>query len=554
MRPPISSPRVLEIFTLEADIVAACKPFDVDAIAFGACRHKRSSKAPVFPFEPSAGRRSQVCKLLQTYTTGAIFVHVPLHRSTQWHSFLLLVLELVLQRGIVCIWIVVPIDGFLDELTSSLHVSGSPYRVVKSSAGFDVASPNRSFFTRVLVGVNALIELPGFVTIPATSKQLPLECAKGRLPQPWIAALVESVLTVLNVGPKSTTLSALARMGAQSQSKRSVRAALVSEYSHVVTVAAGAGWQVRNGVTLDSGSGRVLELRVQAGGSMEAQQQVAKVGIWRSPVEFLLEACTVVHPFDSFDSVPDNVRKGIFERLEKGKQSFTSGQLRALHWWKKRHLELENDERKFKDGLATSVKAVLGPKPLLLFGEMCSDAGWEDATLVKDIADGFPLVGDLRDTGLFQARTRPAQIDEVQLREQSTWIRRSSVGSCRSSGDHDLDCKLWASVEKDIDNGWAIGPFFTEADVTEALGVGDWVVSKRFPVVQGSKVRGVDDFSASLVNSTVSSFQKIIPGSADNVAALISFFSVHAAHKEIVIPLSDGTVLRGSRHQDFEDE
>eukprot|EP00971_Amphidinium_carterae_P346787 6488476-Amphidinium_carterae.1 len=127
------------------------------------------------------------------------------------------------------------------------------------------------------------------------------------------------------------------------------------------------------------------------------------------------------------------------------------------------------------------------------------------------------------------------------------------MGSCRSSGDDDLDIKLWATVEKDIAHGWALGPFFSEEDVTLALGVSDWVLSKRFPVVQGSKVRGVDDFSASLVNSAVSSSQKIIPGSADNVAALISFLVVHSAHKELAIPLSDGSVLRGVRHADFDE-
>eukprot|EP00971_Amphidinium_carterae_P224805 4459753-Amphidinium_carterae.1 len=60
-----------------------------------------------------------------------------------------------------------------------------PSRVCQSSAGFDATTPSRSFFTRILVCVGAIIELPGFVTVPAISKQLPIDSARGRLPRAW---------------------------------------------------------------------------------------------------------------------------------------------------------------------------------------------------------------------------------------------------------------------------------------------------------------------------------------------------------------------------------
>eukprot|EP00971_Amphidinium_carterae_P016306 321467-Amphidinium_carterae.1 len=108
-------------------------------------------------------------------------------------------------------------------------------------AGFDANMPQRAFFTRLLVCVNVLVDLLGFVTVPASSKQLAVECAKGRLPRAWTTAV--------------------ARMGAQLRSKRLVRAPLVSEFAGVVTVSAQSDWQLRGEVTLDNGSGRVLELR-----------------------------------------------------------------------------------------------------------------------------------------------------------------------------------------------------------------------------------------------------------------------------------------------------
>ena len=91
--------------------------------------------------------------------------------------------------------------------------------------------------------------------------------------------------------------------------------------------------------------------------------------------------------------------------------------------------------------------------------------------------------------------------------------------------------------------------------MTEFLGGDtDWIASRRFPVVQdgGAKVRGVDDLSASLVNATVTSFEKIVPGSADRVASLVAFMARAANESTISIPLTSGEVLQGVRHSDFE--
>eukprot|EP00971_Amphidinium_carterae_P065567 1299097-Amphidinium_carterae.1 len=64
-----------------------------------------------------------------------------------------------------------------------------------------------------------------------------------------------------------------------------------------------------------------------------------------------------------------------------GKRKFTADQLRALHTWRKRNIELEGKEVEFKASLHSSVRSVLEPKPLLLFEEMCTQAGWGDVGL-----------------------------------------------------------------------------------------------------------------------------------------------------------------------------
>eukprot|EP00971_Amphidinium_carterae_P020181 397641-Amphidinium_carterae.1 len=65
------------------------------------------------------------------------------------------------------------------------------------------------------------------------------------------------------------------------------------------------------------------------------------------------------------------------------------------------------------------------------------------------------------------------------------------------------------------------GRLYSEADVS--VGCDSWVASRLCCSAGKLKVRGVDDMSTSLVNHTVSSFVKVVPGSADRVASMISF-------------------------------
>ena len=262
------------------------------------------------------------------------------------------------------------------------------------------------------------------------------------------------------------------------------------------------------------------------------------------------------HPFDDYPSVPDHVRRAVFDRLTKGKASFARSQLRALLSIQRLEFSRQDEEEVLKSNMHPSVQGVLGSKPMILFRDLCLQTGWADSELYKHISEGFPLVGHMSSTGLFEARTRPASLTVEQLKQQSVWLRRSALGSCASSGDSWIDGELWATVLKDVENGWAIGPFYSEREVTNALaGDEQWVPSRRFPVVQGSgtKVRGVDDLSASLVNSTVTTYEKLVPGSSDRVAALIAFMSVMSASDVISIPLHSGEVLSGNRHPDFHD-
>ena len=76
---------------------------------------------------------------------------------------------------------------------------------------------------------------------------------------------------------------------------------------------------------------------------------------------------------------------------------------------------------------------------------------------------------------------------------------RASLGS---SGDHALDNALWSKTPEEVEKGWLVGPL-----EWDDLGEGD-VVSHRFPVKQGEKIRPIDDYSRSEVNACVTMLEQ----------------------------------------------
>ena len=91
-------------------------------------------------------------------------------------------------------------------------------------------------------------------------------------------------------------------------------------------------------------------------------------------------------------------------------------------------------------------------------------------------------------------------------------LRYSTV----SSGDPQLDIELWSKTILEVEKGWLVGPLSWD-DLPETS-----VVSKRFPLVQGEKLRPIDDYSRSQVNSAIYIYEQVTTDGIDVVAAMIS--------------------------------
>ena len=88
--------------------------------------------------------------------------------------------------------------------------------------------------------------------------------------------------------------------------------------------------------------------------------------------------------------------------------------------------------------------------------------------------------------------------------------------SLGSSGDEVHDIRLWEKTMEEVSKGWLIGPY-----AWEDLGDHD-VVSHRFPLVQGSKLRPIDDYSRSGVNACVTTLEQPTVDSVDVAACMFS--------------------------------
>ena len=178
---------------------------------------------------------------------------------------------------------------------------------------------------------------------------------------------------------------------------------------------------------------------------------------------------------------------------------------------------------------------------------MATAAGCLDEDLFNDVLKGHKITGMAKDSKTFPSRLRSPTMTVEALNGSAVWTRRSIIGSIRSSGDEGLDRELFDETLSDKSKGWLDGPY-SETEVSSMLGE-DWVVSRRFGIYQGEKLRSIDDLSESFVNSTYGSFESIDLGGVDEVAAVCKAFMDAVADDGAVEVDLGYKVLKGHLHK-----
>ncbi len=128
--------------------------------------------------------------------------------------------------------------------------------------------------------------------------------------------------------------------------------------------------------------------------------------------------------------------------------------------------------------------------------------GYDDVGLADDLIAGFSLVVDAPRSHVLPQKMTPSTLSTADLKSNASKANKALRFMTRSSGDAELDQKLWDRTQAELQRGWLLGPLGWE-DLPDSA-----VVSRRFPISQSAKVRPIDDFSQSQVNSTVTTYEQ----------------------------------------------
>ena len=142
--------------------------------------------------------------------------------------------------------------------------------------------------------------------------------------------------------------------------------------------------------------------------------------------------------------------------------------------------------------------------------------------------NGMRITGNAEPSGVFPPEFKPAQLEEADLwrvakfaqAEVQERVPKHVLGKQVRVGGEERDMAemVWDATLKEVRKGWLEGPFSAE-EVTQKLGP-LWTPSRRFGILQGGKVRNIDDLSEFSVNQAYGTPEKLDLGGVDEVVAL----------------------------------
>ena len=259
-------------------------------------------------------------------------------------------------------------------------------------------------------------------------------------------------------------------------------------------------------------------LSVESSSSLEKPGSVAvleqKWGVPWSPEEFVSQAVSAGHPCSLRSFVPEVLQQAVLSYGSVSASARSGMRLAKIKYWVDTLHKLRPDEIKFKNSLAPHVKRVLQNKNLLLYKHLLEQCNYPDMGVFREFVSGTTLVGDSEITGLWPVKHTPNSCTASDLKSMSARDRQSSLQSIVQRLDTSTAQHVWEQTLKEVEKGFLVGPMDPlSVDTTCPL-------SPRFGIIQGEKVRCIDDFSRSGVNAAVRTHESPRPHTIDVVSGL----------------------------------
>ena len=254
---------------------------------------------------------------------------------------------------------------------------------------------------------------------------------------------------------------------------------------------------------------------------------------------------------DTHLGVPSRLGRAIFRHLTQGPAVTAAKRVATLGKWVARARELGADAAGFS-ARPEGPAAVLKGKRIQLLREMLESIGYSDLAVCDMLRDGARLTGVAAPVGEFPEELKPPTVPKEDLRITAKWASKALMAKVGPSGDPELDEAVDQETKEEVRRGWLVGPL-SASDLDGLHGEAEWIVSRRFGIRQGpDKIRVIDDYSESNVNSTFGSGNKVDVRGVDGMAAMVSLV-ITAARPGGVVEMPDGAggFLRGRLGRGF---
>eukprot|EP00435_Cladocopium_sp_Y103_P038332 s3870_g10.t1 len=254
-----------------------------------------------------------------------------------------------------------------------------------------------------------------------------------------------------------------------------------------------------------------------SGAGSNAQFEVA-FGLPWTCESFISQACSSGHPAAKDMGVPLDLESAVFKNVEWSDLQMSNYRIAWCRRWLARAHELDELEKEDAKSRHPAVAELTAGKRLRLTKEMLEDVGYEDVAALNLLSNGATLAGEVEVSEAFELQFKPCLITLKQLETDAVRRNEMVLQMTGSSGSEETDLQMLEETENELAKGWAEGPFEL-SDLEPGS-----TISRRFPLVQSTKTRMIDDFSVSGVNDSCLSHNKVYLHLVDTFCAMIKMF------------------------------
>ena len=276
-------------------------------------------------------------------------------------------------------------------------------------------------------------------------------------------------------------------------------------------------------------------------GERAEQQQTEKkfvFGIYRSQMSFVEDAMKLQHPFDCCVGVPDDALKCLAAHLQSSPLEVIKLRLNMLLSWKKKAMELKNEDDTIFAKMTSGCRSVLKGKRISLMKHIAEQIGWPDLAFFDELVEGFKLTGVQPKSGVFESDCKPPLMSKGKFLRPALW------GKIKSEPLQEFSQPLWEITVKEAKEKERLkGPL--TYDEINFLYDHDWLPVRRFAVFQKDKWRPIDDFSENGVNGSFGSMEKVDLRALDETVWLSVAIMRALKSGAYSFRLADGSFLEG---------